>query len=188
MSEIRISYEQPAPSPLASFWQRFGAYVIDCLIWLPVFVVLVLAFPIDSVASGKSNPFHIAYNFISGFIFWAYFVGMESSSHQASLGKKALGIMVTDGQGGRISSKTATVRNWIAWVPSALAVFDGLIGTWSVFAQIGLFAMLGMVAAFASSLAIAFTQHKQGWHDIMAGCLVVRKGARFEAPAGGAPP
>ncbi len=80
---------------------------------------------------------------------WLYFALMESSPRQATLGKQALGIMVTDLAGQRISFARATGR---------------------FFAKIlsGLILWIGYVMA-------AFTERKQALHDLLASCLVVAK-------------
>ena len=57
---------------------------------------------------------------------WLYFAGMESSSKQATLGKMALGIKVTDLQGNRISFWRATGRNFGKLV-SVLGLGIGLL-------------------------------------------------------------
>ena len=41
---------------------------------------------------------------------WLYFAGMESSSYQVTLGKQALGLVVTDDHGQRLSFGRATGR------------------------------------------------------------------------------
>jgi uncharacterized RDD family membrane protein YckC len=80
---------------------------------------------------------------------WLYNAIMESSSYQATLGKMALGIVVTDSGGKRISFARATGRHF-GKIVSGLILYIGYI-------------------------MIAFTQRKQGLHDIMAECLVVLK-------------
>jgi len=79
---------------------------------------------------------------------WLYFALMESSAWQATLGKRAVGIKVTDMEGGRISFGRATGRHFGKFV-SALIFYIGFI-------------MAG------------FTEKRQALHDIMAGCLVVK--------------
>jgi uncharacterized RDD family membrane protein YckC len=79
---------------------------------------------------------------------WLYYSLMESSSRQATLGKMAVGIKVTDMNGQRISFLNATGR------------YFGKIISGAVF-------MIGYIM-------IIFTEKKQGLHDIMAGTLVVR--------------
>ena len=80
---------------------------------------------------------------------WLYGALMESSRYQATLGKMVLGIVVTDMNGQRVSIARATGRHFGKWVSSLI---------------------LGI-----GYLMIAFTEKKQGLHDIMAGCLVVVK-------------
>jgi len=80
---------------------------------------------------------------------WVYFAIMESSSTQGTLGKMALGIKVTDLEGSRVGFGKATGRHF-GKIISALILLIGFI-------------------------MVAFTQKKQGLHDMMAGCLVVNK-------------
>ena len=80
---------------------------------------------------------------------WLYFALMESSVNQATLGKMALGIKVTDLDGNRISFGRATGR-YFGKIVSGMILYIGFI-------------MAG------------FTEKKQALHDIMASCLVVNK-------------
>ena len=79
---------------------------------------------------------------------WLYFALMESSSKQATLGKMALGIRVTDVNGNRIGFGRATGRHFAK-------ILSGLI--------------LGI-----GFLMAAFTEKKQALHDMIAGTLVVK--------------
>jgi len=80
---------------------------------------------------------------------WLYYALLESSAWQATLGKKALGLEVTDLEGRRISFGRATGR-FFAKMISALILWIGFI-------------MAG------------FTEKKQALHDMIAGTLVIRK-------------
>ena len=80
---------------------------------------------------------------------WLYEALLVSSSYQATLGKMALGIVVTDMQGRRISFLRATGR-----------YFGKIVS--------GMLIMIGY-------LMQPFTEKRQTLHDIMAGCLVLRK-------------
>ena len=73
---------------------------------------------------------------------------MESSEYQATLGKMLLGLKVTDLKGRRISFLRATGRHFGK-------ILSGLI------LGIGFF-------------MIAFTKKKQGLHDIITECLVLK--------------
>ncbi len=78
---------------------------------------------------------------------WLYFALMESSSKQATLGKMALGLKVTDMSGNRISFARATGRYFGKFIS-------------------GIILNIGYIMA-------AFTERKQALHDMMANCLVI---------------
>lgn len=96
---------------------------------------------------------------ISIIIQWLYYALMESSSKQATLGKMALGIKVTDMNGNRISFGRATGR-----------YFGKIIS--------GLILNVGYIMA-------AFTQKKQALHDLMANCLVILSLSSYQQHQGG---
>jgi len=77
---------------------------------------------------------------------WLYFAALESSKNQATLGKIALRLAVTDMQGNRITFARATLRHF--------------------------FKFLSAVLVFAGFIMIPLTSRKQGLHDIIAGCLM----------------
>ncbi len=97
----------------------------------------------------------------------------------------ALGIMVTDMGGRLITPKTALIRSWVYWGGSVLAIIDILFGATAAFGGTGFFEFFGAIGVTVSCVMVAFTERKQGAHDIMAECLVVRKGAKFEPPPPG---
>ncbi len=81
---------------------------------------------------------------------WLYHALMESSEWQATVGKKLLGLVVTDMAGRRVSFWRATGRH---------------------FAKI----ITNMVPAFIGYIMAAFTEKRQALHDMIAGCLVLRR-------------
>jgi len=83
-------------------------------------------------------------------IFWLYKSLFESSKLQATLGKRLLFIQVTDLRGERIGFLRAAGR-FLGFLLSTLTFGVGF-------------------------LMAAFTQHRQGLHDLLAGTLVVRDG------------
>jgi|ERR1700722_7043754 len=155
------------PSPYAGFWLRVVAHLIDDLLLGIGFGILVLiAVAIVGVGSLRTmiegmngeDP-QIPAAMISAIIFvglasmllvWIYNAGMESSRHQGTLGKMALGLIVTDSQGRPIGFGHATGR-YFAKLITGLIPFG--IG----------YAMAG------------FTEKKQALHDMIAGCLVLRR-------------
>ena len=130
----------------AGFWRRVAAVILDGLIIGVVMVPLTLAVGGgDTYAEASRSS---AASSISTVITWLYYALMESSAKQATLGKMALGIVVTDLDGRRIGFGKATGRHF-AKILSALILGIGFI-------------------------MVAFTQRKQGLHDILAGTLVIR--------------
>lgn len=134
----------------AGFWKRFFALIIDEII------LMILGFAVGftfgfmyAVYTGTAEGVE-ALAFLLGILLnWFYFAGMESSAAQATFGKKAIGIIVTDLNGNRISFGKATVRHF-AKIISALILLIGF-------------------------LMIGFTEKKQGLHDIIAECYVIIK-------------
>lgn len=140
----------------AGFWKRFAAALIDGLIILVGSAILgaVIGAIIGlSLATSGSDTETIgiiagAVGNVIGLIFnWLYFTLQESSSKQATFGKRALSIKVTNAQGERISFGRANGRYW-AKVISTLTLLIGYF-------------MAG------------FTQKKQALHDKMSDCLVI---------------
>jgi uncharacterized RDD family membrane protein YckC len=153
----------------AGFWRRFAAYLIDSVIIGIVMGIVMMIFGIGLFGSlATVDPMDMemdedaanamAAGVIGGmmtFILllsaaqWLYFALMESSSKQATLGKMALSIIVTDLNGNRLSFGRATGR-----------YFGKIIS--------GAILMIGYIMA-------GFTEKKQALHDIIAGCLVVNR-------------
>lgn len=178
-------------SPFAGFWRRVSASSIDStLLGIPIFMVVglqgVSLFTVlgENIDSYLTNPevFVTALSAemgqiatISAALYFVYKTGFEASGMRATIGKLAVGLRVTDTHGNRLSIPAAAMRSWPAWAPAALLVLD---------AKIGSYGMLMNAAGFASLLAcavVAVTPRKRGIHDLMAGALVVRAGARFRA-------
>jgi uncharacterized RDD family membrane protein YckC len=79
---------------------------------------------------------------------WLYEAFMLSSPYQATLGKMIFGMRVTDIYGNRISFARATGRHFAKWLS-------------------------GMILGIGYFM-VAFTERKQGLHDVLAGTLVRR--------------
>jgi uncharacterized RDD family membrane protein YckC len=127
------------------------AYLIDCVILgvIPVLIAVIMA-PLFftggvGVAMLGGGIFLVPVILTEG---WLYYALMESSSFQATVGKRALGLKVTGMNGDPISFGTASIR------------YFGKILSHLIFS-------IGYIMA-------AFTEKKQALHDILAGCLVIR--------------
>ena len=153
----------PAPRVYAGFWRRVAASLIDTLVLLAASFVVGWSVGFSPLYDGLTeSEILLASNVLALVLQWAYFAGMHSSSEQATLGKLALGIRVTDRLGARIGFLHATAR-YFATILSALP----------------------MLAGFA---AAGLTRDKRALHDVAAGTVVVRSGITAEqiaaAPAG----
>ena len=140
----------------AGFWRRLAAYIIDCIVAgilaysVAVVGALLIGLPsgerFDGVAVTIAAIWICASYLIAPWLYWAL---MERSSRQATLGKRALGIIVTDIEGRRVTFARGTVRYW-AKVVSFLTLLIGF-------------------------MLAGFTSRKQALHDIVSNCLVVAK-------------
>lgn len=148
--------------PYAGFWRRFGGLVIDALV-LFVILVLIAVILLRLLPAGPGGSLG-AWTLLTDLIVpWLYYAGMESSGLQATVGKLAVGVKVTDVEGRRISFLRATGR-YLAHIVSALTLCIG-------------YAM------------VVFTRKRQALHDMIAGTLVVLRSYSQEqvAVAGPAP-
>ena len=139
------------------FWIRFGASFIDSLIVGFIFIIIAALLP--SIFLKENSELsrilsfykYISYsslgNFLNVVFGWLYYALQESGPNQATLGKRALQLKVTDMNGHRISFGKATGRHFGKWL-SALILLIGYI-------------------------MAAFDSRKQALHDKMAGTLVV---------------
>jgi uncharacterized RDD family membrane protein YckC len=119
----------------ATFWRRLGAYVLDLGIFMIVAgisgtLVSLLNKPAYSSSLALSSLvlsslvfFSLALYFYLG---WLYTATMLSSRCQATLGKLALGIFVTDQKGGRLHFGRATARHFaeiLSWISYGIGFF-----------------------------------------------------------------
>lgn len=153
----------------AGFWLRVVAYIIDDIVLsLAGFIVSLpfiggVVFSAIGISEHPDETENIAMGImgilgsIAGLVLiiiimgWLYYALMESSKNQATLGKMALGLKVTDMEGNRISFGRATGR-----------YFGKIIS--------GIILYIGFILA-------GLTEKKQALHDMMASCLVVKKGS-----------
>ena len=167
----------PAGDPFAGFWRRAGAWFIDAVL-IYVTYLLVAFFIWDDllVQTAMQDPdggevFNSYVPSLLGLLLvgvgtLVYFALQESSRVQATLGKRVLRIRVCDYNGDKISLLTAGYRAWPLWLPgliNTVAILDFVVG----------------LASLSACLAVAFTKRKQGLHDIMSRCLVVKRQAVF---------
>lgn len=147
------------PRLYAGFWRRVAALLIDVVVFSAIHWIVVLCFgvwlmvPWTLLGGGHEpamaglvdfalQPFGIV-------VVWLYFAVCESSPWQATIGKLALGLRVTDLCGRRIGFAQASGRYFAKFV-----------------------SILSLGVGF---LLAAWTARKQALHDLIAGCCVLRK-------------
>ncbi len=155
------------------FWLRLVAYFLDGLIiGIPTMIVIVVIFlglggvayvrshfpanmDPDQINANVSNFIGAIFGFYALMILavivisWLYYALMESSERQATLGKMALSLKVTDMAGNRMSFGRASGR-----------FFAKLVS--------------GMIPFGIGYILAGFTEKKQALHDFIAATLVVR--------------
>jgi uncharacterized RDD family membrane protein YckC len=120
----------------AGFWVRFVAFVIDaCIVTLA-----------SGIAAAGTMGVGVVVTFVGP---WLYEAFMLSSEWQATVGKRAMSIVVTGIDGQRISFARATGRHFAKYL-SGFLLFIGFI-------------------------MAAFTAKKQALHDMIAETLVVQR-------------
>jgi len=147
--------EAMTPTPdveYAGFWKRLLAFVVDLGVTSLIFFAFAVILPIllgprlGVPSGGVILASGVAIWLVVTWLYWAI---MESSSRQSTVGKDLVGILVTDGEGKRISFGKATLR------------YFGKIAS--------------VMPALAGFFMIGFTARKQGLHDLISGSLVVSK-------------
>ena len=146
--------ETAAPPPIeyGGFWIRFAAYLIDGLILGVIGILVGVPFGIvygltagSAVQPAAQNLLSLVSLVISVAYFAWFWVRSGSTPGMGVLGLK----VVRDADGSPIGWGTAIVR-YLGIIISTVALFIGLI--W-----------------------VAFDARKRGWHDLIAGTVVIRK-------------
>jgi uncharacterized RDD family membrane protein YckC len=157
----------------AGFWLRLVAAIIDGLVisipLAPVYIFVFIGFfkntqnlqdlqdptMVWTILGPKMFLFFIL-GIVAVIVNWIYHGLFESSAWQGTPGKKALGLIVTDLEGRRISFARASGR-----------FFAGRGAT--------IIPSLGGLYYLIDCICIGFTDRKQALHDMIANTLVLRR-------------
>lgn len=136
----------------AGFWRRWAAFQLDLQIlygiMVPLFFLVVYLFAGDTGDWSAAGPGDITFfGFLSLLVVWVYFAAFESSEYQATLGKMAIGIKVTNEDGEQMGFWRATGRHFGK--------------------------LLSYILLLVGFLMAGFTERKQALHDQMTDCLVI---------------
>lgn len=163
----------PAPTysvgvAYAGFWLRFVAFIVDSFIACFAFIILLIPLFVltgagaalgrifsdddigDNIGAFMGVGFTFGFFAIVLVVSWLYYALSESSSWQATPGKKMLNLKVTDLSGEPITFARASGRYFSKIITNLIPLCIGYI-------------MAG------------FTEKKQAIHDMIASCLVLRK-------------
>jgi len=148
----------------AGFWVRMGASIIDSLLELIIIVpLLILIYGLDYYTAEKANFLAGPADFLISWVFPIVAVVWFWVKLQATPGKMLVSLKVVDARTGKALSVGQAIGRYFAYFLSMIPLGLGFI--W-----------------------IAFDSKKQGWHDKLAGTVVIRthSGApepvRFEQP------
>jgi uncharacterized RDD family membrane protein YckC/Tfp pilus assembly major pilin PilA len=149
----------PGGSIHAGFWRRSAAYLLDGIIvgvagWIVATVLMVGLIASGSVSAMVAGVVLNYFAIIA--LYWLYFALQESSAAQATIGKRALGIKVTDEHANRISFARATGRFFGKIISALIANVGFMLAGW--------------------------TERKQALHDMMASTFVVFRGVEPGQP------
>ena len=141
MQSAAQAVEEVGTFNYATYWSRVGAFFIDMVALGIVSTVLesVLAFVTNSTALSS---------LVGLIVGIAYYVYMDSSERQGTVGKIVLKIKIVDMNGQRITTKQAVLR-YIGRIVSGLVFGIGYL--WPL-----------------------FDKKHQAWHDMIAKTLVVK--------------
>jgi len=132
----------------AGFWLRVVAFIIDCTLLFAVIFGIGIVLHFRCELSENTETF---FNLIGFIGMWFYHIFMESSKYQGTLGKMAVGIIVTDLDGKPITHGQAGLR----YLAKTFCAFIGL-----------------------GYLMAGITEKKQALHDMLTSCLVIKRGVR----------
>jgi uncharacterized RDD family membrane protein YckC len=154
---IALSYSQAHPSTgtaYVGFWWRVLAAIIDGFVLMVpqcfIGILAGMAIVTSTAAGGHLNQMAVngLIRLLGAIVAWLYYALMESSAKQATVGKMAIGVRVTDENGARISFARATGRHFGKY--------------------------LSMLCLGIGFIMVGLTKRKQGLHDLMAKTFVVR--------------
>lgn len=132
----------------AGFWVRFWAYLLDLLVISSLSSIVI--YPLFRIFGWDVHgaTWYAPIGFLTGFIFYAYFVIMTTISQQ-TVGKMIFGLRVVSINSDSLSFVTILFREWIGRFFSATI--------WPLYVIIG------------------FTPTKQGIHDFIADTMVIHE-------------
>ena len=148
---------QPTEVEYAGFWIRVGAALIDTLLLAAITLPLLVSIYGRDYFGEETTFFAGPADFLISWILPAVAVIAFWLTRQATPGKMALSLRVVDARTGNTLSVGQSLGRYVGYYVSTIPLLAGLI--W-----------------------VAFDSKKQGWHDKLAGTVVVRSRSRGSEP------
>jgi uncharacterized RDD family membrane protein YckC len=148
---------QPDEVEYAGFWIRVGAALIDSVLVLMVIVPLLVAIYGWGYFGEQTSLVAGPADFLISWVAPAVAIIAFWLYRQATPGKMVLSLRVVDATTGDTLSLGQSVGRYLGYYVSTIPLLMGLI--W-----------------------VAFDRRKQGWHDKLAGTVVIRSKARGTEP------
>ena len=139
------------------FWPRVGATIIDALLIFAVTAPLLIAIYGSGYFLDEGPLIHGRADVLISWVFPCIATVACWRTWQATPGKLAVSARVVDAATGRPASVGQLVMRYLAYFPSILAFGLGIL--W-----------------------VAFDPRRQGWHDKLAGTVVIRPVRRGPEP------
>ena len=143
-----VTPEQREQTVYAGFWWRVLAVILDSIVLSVINGIITFAVGIQAMIS-ESLSMRGTMGTYSAIIALLYYPLFESSRFRATPGKLVCGLVVVDDEGRQIGFARSLGRNLGKFVSAAILMIGFLMAGW--------------------------THRKQALHDMMAGCLVLKK-------------
>ena len=131
------------------FWIRVVASIIDAIVTNVLFVWILGTMILGLNLADPEGMWSSSAVLVQFVLPIAYVIGFWIAM-QATPGKMALGLVIVDAETGQPASPGKYVLRYLGYIVSAVVILIGYI--W-----------------------VAFNPRKQGWHDLIAGTVVVKK-------------
>lgn len=147
-SQVGYGYAQAVGAPLAGFWTRFFALLVDgIIVGIPVAIVLAV---LGIEATNDNGGTNFGYQVLTFILMSPYFFLLEGSEKGQTIGKRILGIQVVD---------EATLQPGIGTGKAAARYFSKFLS--NILCGLGYLWML-------------WDDQKQTWHDKLGKTKVVK--------------
>lgn len=132
----------------AGFWSRTGAALIDIIFWV-IFITIPLSFIYGEGYWTGEQSYYGSWDVIMGYVFPFVVTVWFWMKFFGTPGKIVLKLKVVDAKTGNKLTMGRAVGRYFAYIPAILPLFLGII--W-----------------------VGIDKKKQGWHDKIAGTLVIK--------------